>query len=40
VKTGENVDEPRNRRVDYILAFDEPTIATTAGFRPSWQRLK
>lgn len=39
VKTAENVDEPRNRRVDYILAFDEPAIPAS-GFRPSWQRMK
>jgi outer membrane protein OmpA-like peptidoglycan-associated protein len=39
VKTGDEVDEPRNRRADYILAFEEPTIASTA-FRPVWQRLK
>ncbi len=39
VATADNVDEPRNRRVDYILAFDEPRIATN-GFRPSWQRMK
>jgi outer membrane protein OmpA-like peptidoglycan-associated protein len=38
VKTGDNVDEPRNRRVDYILSVDEPTF-TTSGFRPSWNRL-
>lgn len=39
VKTADNVDEPRNRRADYILSFDEPVI-TTAGFRPAWQRMK
>ena len=26
VKTADEVDEPRNRRVDYIVAFEEPTI--------------
>jgi outer membrane protein OmpA-like peptidoglycan-associated protein len=40
VKTGDNVDEPRNRRVDYFLAVSEPAVATTGGFRPSWQQLK
>jgi outer membrane protein OmpA-like peptidoglycan-associated protein len=39
VATADNVDEPRNRRVDYILAFDEPRIATN-GYRPSWQRMR
>jgi outer membrane protein OmpA-like peptidoglycan-associated protein len=39
VKTGDEVDEPRNRRADYILAFEEPMIAAV-GFRPNWQRLK
>jgi outer membrane protein OmpA-like peptidoglycan-associated protein len=39
IQTGDEVDEPRNRRADYILAFEEPLIST-AGFRPAWQRLK
>jgi outer membrane protein OmpA-like peptidoglycan-associated protein len=39
VKTGDEVDEPRNRRADYILAFEEPLIPAV-GFRPGWQRLK
>jgi outer membrane protein OmpA-like peptidoglycan-associated protein len=39
VKTGDEVDEPRNRRADYILAFDQPTLPA-AGFHPAWQRLK
>jgi outer membrane protein OmpA-like peptidoglycan-associated protein len=39
VKTRDEVDEPRNRRADYILAFDEPTIPAV-GFRPAWQRMK
>ena len=38
VKTGDEVEEPRNRRVDYILSFDEPTFKTS-GFRPAWKRL-
>lgn len=39
VATADNVDEPRNRRADYILAFDEPRIAT-AGYHAAWQRMK
>jgi outer membrane protein OmpA-like peptidoglycan-associated protein len=39
VKTADDVDEPRNRRVDYILAVDEPTLKTT-GFRAGWKRVK
>jgi outer membrane protein OmpA-like peptidoglycan-associated protein len=39
VKTGDEVDEPRNRRADYILSFDEPTLRAV-GFRPVWQRMK
>ena len=35
VKTADNVDEPRNRRVDYILSADEP-VFKSSGFRPSW----
>jgi outer membrane protein OmpA-like peptidoglycan-associated protein len=38
VKTADEVDEPRNRRADYILGADEPTIKTV-GFRPSWVRV-
>jgi outer membrane protein OmpA-like peptidoglycan-associated protein len=37
VKTADNVDEPRNRRVDYILAVEEPTLHAT-GFHPAWKR--
>lgn len=39
VKTGDNVDEARNRRVDYILSLDEPVFKTTGNFRPSWKKL-
>jgi outer membrane protein OmpA-like peptidoglycan-associated protein len=39
VSTADGVDEPRNRRVDYILSNDEPTMKTT-GYRPAWKRLK
>jgi outer membrane protein OmpA-like peptidoglycan-associated protein len=38
VKTADQVDEPRNRRIDYILADDEPTMTTT-GFKPTWKRI-
>jgi outer membrane protein OmpA-like peptidoglycan-associated protein len=38
VKTADNVDEARNRRVDYILAIEEPALRAT-GFRPSWKRM-
>lgn len=37
VKTADNVDEIRNRRVDYILSVEEPAVRA-AGFRPSWKR--
>jgi outer membrane protein OmpA-like peptidoglycan-associated protein len=38
VKTADEVDEPRNRRVDYILSIDEP-VFKTSGRAPSWSRL-
>lgn len=38
VKTADEVDEPRNRRVDYILSVDEPVFKTT-GRRPGWARV-
>jgi outer membrane protein OmpA-like peptidoglycan-associated protein len=37
VKTADEADEPRNRRVDYILSIDEP-VFKTSGFRPAWKR--
>jgi outer membrane protein OmpA-like peptidoglycan-associated protein len=41
VTTADNVDEPRNRRVDYIIA-DDPASASsilkTSGFKPTWKR--
>lgn len=37
VKTADNVDEPRNRRVDYVLSDGPPTYS--AGFKPSWKRI-
>jgi len=38
VKTADEVDEPRNRRVDYILSVEEPVLKAS-GFRPSWNRV-
>jgi outer membrane protein OmpA-like peptidoglycan-associated protein len=38
VKTPDEVDEPRNRRADYILSVDEPVFKST-GVRPSWNRV-
>lgn len=38
VVTPDNTDEPRNRRVDYILAVEEPVLKTTA-FRAMWKRV-
>jgi outer membrane protein OmpA-like peptidoglycan-associated protein len=38
VKTADEVDEPRNRRVDYILSVDEPAFKTS-GVRPTWYRV-
>jgi outer membrane protein OmpA-like peptidoglycan-associated protein len=38
VKTADNVDEIRNRRVDYILSIEEPALKAI-GFRPAWKRL-
>jgi outer membrane protein OmpA-like peptidoglycan-associated protein len=38
VRTADEVDEPRNRRVDYILSVEEPVLKSS-GFRPSWNRI-
>jgi outer membrane protein OmpA-like peptidoglycan-associated protein len=38
VKTPDETDEPKNRRVDYILSVDEPVMKTT-GLRPAWRRI-
>jgi outer membrane protein OmpA-like peptidoglycan-associated protein len=35
VKTADNVDEPRNRRVDYILSIDEPVFKSST-MKPTW----
>lgn len=37
VKTADNIDEVRNRRVDYILSDGPPTYS--AAFKPSWKRI-
>ena len=38
VKTADEVDEPRNRRVDYILSVEEP-VFKSSGARPTWYRV-
>jgi outer membrane protein OmpA-like peptidoglycan-associated protein len=38
IKTADEVDEPRNRRVDYVLSVEEPRFKTS-GQVPSWKRL-
>jgi hypothetical protein len=38
VKTANEVDEPRNRRADYILSTEPPVFKST-GFRPGWNRV-
>lgn len=40
VATRDNQDEPRNRRVDYILAIEEPALRSASGFRARWKYLK
>jgi outer membrane protein OmpA-like peptidoglycan-associated protein len=37
VATPDQTDEPRNRRVDYILSADPPTLKAT-GFRAAWKK--
>ena len=37
VKTADNVDEPRNRRVDYVISDGPPTYS--AAFKASWKRI-
>jgi outer membrane protein OmpA-like peptidoglycan-associated protein len=39
VKTADEVDEPRNRRVDYILSVDEPAFKSS-GNKPAWRRIQ
>ena len=35
VKTGDEVDEPRNRRVDYILALEPPPLPSALSWKTS-----
>ncbi len=39
VATPDNTDEPRNRRVDYILSVEDPVLPAS-DFRPSWKSLE
>jgi len=39
VATPDNTDEPRNRRVDYILSVEDPTLKATE-FQPVWKLIK
>jgi outer membrane protein OmpA-like peptidoglycan-associated protein len=39
VATPDNTDEPRNRRVDYILSVEEPVLRAT-DFRAAWKLVK
>jgi len=39
VATPDNTDEPRNRRVDYILSVEDPVLRAT-DFHPVWKNLK
>ena len=34
VQTADNVDEPRNRRADYVLSVDPPNIGPGAQWQP------
>jgi outer membrane protein OmpA-like peptidoglycan-associated protein len=38
VKTADNVDEPKNRRVDYVLSDGPPQYS--GGFKPSWREIR
>ena len=38
VKTADNVDEPRNRRVDYVLSDGPPQYS--GGLSPAWKQIK
>jgi outer membrane protein OmpA-like peptidoglycan-associated protein len=39
IATPDSTDEPRNRRVDYILSVEDPVLKAT-DFRPIWKTLK
>jgi outer membrane protein OmpA-like peptidoglycan-associated protein len=38
IKTADEVDEPRNRRADYILSVDDPVLKSS-DFHPIWARV-
>jgi outer membrane protein OmpA-like peptidoglycan-associated protein len=39
IATPDNTNEPRNRRVDYILSVEDPVLRAT-DFRPVWKTIK
>jgi len=39
IATPDSTDEPRNRRVDYILSVEDPVLRAT-DFRPAWKPVK
>ncbi len=39
VKTADEVDEPKNRRVDYVLSVELPRFKSTGG-TPAWKRIQ
>jgi len=39
IATPDNTDEPRNRRVDYILSVEDPVLRAT-DFHPVWKTIK
>lgn len=39
IATADDTDEPRNRRVDYILSVEDPALRAT-DFRPAWKTVK
>ena len=40
VKTPDETEEPRNRRVDYILAVDIPAIKVRRGYQGKWHQVQ
>ena len=38
VKTADNVDEPKNRRVDYVLSDGPPRYS--GGLNPAWRQVR
>jgi outer membrane protein OmpA-like peptidoglycan-associated protein len=39
IATPDNTDEPRNRRVDYILSVEDSVLGAK-DFRPVWKTIK